>query len=146
MQRGDIIHMVDIDLSDQQEASTAEGWLFENAAGVSTAYEQHRNFIRFKFDYRLRQISITFKALALNAGNCGALAIRSFLHRNQIVWDRLPPTHPHLRISRGVFYNGALWVIDSVNASEGTFAIHCRRNVAEAAVLQIKDTNAYRLL
>ena len=138
--------MVDIDLSDQQEASTAEGWLFENAAGVSTAYEQHRNFIRFKFDYRLRQISITFKALALNAGNCGALAIRRFLHHNQIVWDRLPPTHPQLRISRGVFYNGALWVIDSVNASEGTSAIHSQRNVAEATVLQIKDTNAYRLL
>ena len=77
--------MVDINISNQQQDSTAEEWLSTTAADMSTAYQKNRNFIRFKFGYRLHQISITFKALALNAGNSATLAIRSFLDRNQIV-------------------------------------------------------------
>ena len=67
LQCGDIIHMVDIDLSSQEDASLDEAWLSAEAVHTETVYQPHHNFIRLKYDTCIHQLTLTFKALALNA-------------------------------------------------------------------------------
>ena len=149
LQRGDIIHWVDVDLSNDVDQSNADGWLSERLATDGTAYQPQRNFIRLKFDTRTRQFTLAFRALALNAGNCGAEVVREFMTANAIDWyndDNIEHTHPELTPHRGVMYRGGVWIIDGVNMSQGTFQMHARLDANDIAVEQINNNAAYRLI
>jgi len=73
--------MVDINLSNEEEVSLDENWIFDKATYTESAYLSFRNLIGLKFDLTLCQFTLSFKALALNAGagNCGADTVRAFL-------------------------------------------------------------------
>ena len=86
LQKGDIIHMVDVDLSILEDTSMYEDLISSNAVNTETSCKPQRNFIRLKYDTRMRQFSLTFRALALNANNSGADAVCAFMVRNEIAW------------------------------------------------------------
>ena len=96
----------------------------------------------------MRQFTLTFKALALNAQNCGADAVWAFMRRNDISWynHALPDNvHPELTLHRELVYNKTLWVIYGVDINAGTFQIQSPTNKANVMVVSIDD-ESYRLL
>ena len=126
-----------------------EDLISSNAVNTETSCKPHQHFIRLKYDTWMRQFSLTFRALALNAENSGADAVCAFMVRNEIAWynDGLTDntTHPELKPHRGVIYQKSVWVIDGVDVSACTFQIHARKNVNKIVVLGIDD-DSYRLL
>jgi len=149
LQQGDIIHWVDVNISNDVEQSNDDAWLSERLINDGTVYQTQRNFIRLEYDTRTRQFTLAFRARALNAGNCGEEVVREFMTANAIDWYtdvNVKHTHPELTPHRGVMYRGAVWVIDGVNMSQGTFQTHAQLDANDIVVEQIENEAAYQLI
>ena len=75
-----------------------------------------RNYIKFRYDERVREFRLTLKAMAIKIGQCDAEPVIDFLALNGIEWlrDTSEISHPHLRIGRGVALDNDMWVISRV--------------------------------
>ena len=151
LQQSDTIHMVDADLSNQEDGSADQSWLLVLAIHTETAYEPQCNFVWFKYVMILRQFTLSFKALALNAGNCGAKSVCVFMQRNVISWYHPikaigTALHPQRWPSVGVICQRSVWVVDGVDMVDGTLQIYSRENASDVIVLQIADGDASFIL
>ena len=46
LQRGDIIHMVDADLTNCEDMAADEGWLTDSLANLASFFHSNQNFIK----------------------------------------------------------------------------------------------------
>ena len=150
--------MVDVDLSDLQEDAEQEEWLSPLATQTNTFFKSRRNFIRFKYDFRLQKFTMSMKAMALNVGKCRAKPVMRFLRNNAITniqssWLQGSATnhlgqYPELRINRRVWYeeDEEFYVIDGVGIEAGLIMLH-NETVHELGIsVRIDDTDAYQLV
>ena len=63
LQEAGIVNIVDCDLSGFEEEATNGNWIFTHASHQHTYFKGARNFIRMKFDHRLRTITLVSKLL-----------------------------------------------------------------------------------
>ena len=70
--------MVDLDLSGLDDSPTDERFP-EDAAQRHSYFDIMRNYIKFRYDDRLREFWITLKAMAIKIGQCHAEAVVAFL-------------------------------------------------------------------
>ena len=100
LQQTDTVHMVDLDLSQLDDALT-DDWFPEEAAHCHIYFSNTRNYIKFRYDDRLQEFRITLKAMAIKIGQCDAEPVVAFLNKNNIQWGNKDAHHFHPKLRRG---------------------------------------------
>ena len=115
LQQADTVHMVDLDLHGLENESN-DDWFPNDAVQRHSYFQSMRNYIKFRYDERVREFRLTLKAMAIKIGQCDAEPVIDFLALNGIEWlrDTSEISHPHLRIGRGVALDNDMWVISRV--------------------------------
>ena len=128
LQRADTVHLLDVNLDGLRDDAEGNDWFADDAAQSHTYFDSARNYIRFMYDFRLGEIRITMKAMAIKSGNCDAEPVTEFLRANGIDWHRTPDDagtdleddnemdeYGDLRIRRGVVIGATMWMINQVD-------------------------------
>ena len=113
----------------EDEAGT-NNWFPEDAVQRHHYFTNQRNYVRLRYDLRLREIRITVKAMAINIGNCDAEPVRDFLAANGIPWgddddDMVQVEDENIRLRRGVVIKNEMWMISHVSARRDTVVLVC---------------------
>ena len=125
---GDTVHLVQVDLGEEEERAL-DVWFPDDVDPHGQRYfSSERNYIRITYDFRLRDLRIGFKAIAVKVGKCGAQPVTDYLQNNRIVWveprnnsdndgddDDDDPRLAQFRIRRGVRWNNSLYRIAFVD-------------------------------
>ena len=155
LQHADTVHMVEVNMHDMMEQAEEQEWISPHATQVNSYFDEARNFIRFKYNYRLRRFTMSLKAVALNVGKCRAEPLMQFLDRNrmrsiQSLWPEGNSDHlvqyPELRIGRGVWHDDDVYVIDAVDVEAGLIMLHNEEIPEMGTSVEITDTAEYRLM
>ena len=155
LQTGDTVHMVETDLHDMMEEAEEENWIAVSAANPQTYFDLARNFIRFKYDFRLQKFTMSVKAIALNIGKCRAEPVLRFLRSNNLrgiqpIWPVGNNNHlirfPELRINRRVWHDDDVYVIDGVDEEERLIMLHNEEDPEMGTSVGIDDTTDYRVM
>lgn len=125
LQRADIVNLVDMDLAGLGDNAMNNDWFPDDAVQQHLYFNSQRNYCRFRYDQRLREIRVTIKAMAIKVGNCDAEPFINFLEDNGIPWgqdeedeDEIDPDG--LRIRRGVVIDDEVWMIAHVDRENDT--------------------------
>jgi len=155
LQIADTVHMVDTDLHNMMEEAEEEGWISTTASNPHTFFDEARNFIRFKYDFRLQKFTMSVKAISLNVGKCRAEPVLRFLKNNNIrgiqsAWPTGNNNHlvqfPELRIHRRVWYDDDVYVIDGVDEEDRLIHLHNEQDTDIGVSVGIDDTSEYRVM
>ena len=119
LQQADTIHMVNINFSGFEEDEANSSWFPDDASQRHHYFKHLRNYIKFRYDDRLREFRLTIKAMAIKIGNCDAEPVVQFIQDNGIEWDDNlgENDHIHLRRGRGVVIDNKMWVISTVTVN-----------------------------
>ena len=121
LQQADIVNMVDVNLEGLEDDAENNDWFPEDATQLHQYFHNQRNYVRLRYDFRLREIRITIKAMAINIGKCDAEPVMNFLASNNIPWghdhgdDDCVQVNDDLRPRRGVVIENEMWMISHVN-------------------------------
>ena len=135
------------------EEAEEEGWISTTASNPRTFFDEARNFIRFKYDFRLQKFTMSVNAISLNVGKCKAETILWFLQNNNIqgiqsLWPTGNNNHlvqfPELCIHRRVWYDDDVYVIDEVNEEYRLLMLHNKQDPEIGVSVSIDYTSEYR--
>ena len=119
VQRADIIHLVNLILEGFDDHDVDDNWFPDDAVQREMYFDCGRNYCRFRYDERLREIRVTIKAMAITAGTCDAEPFMEFLRDRGVPWgsdeDNPNPEDYGLRLRRGVVIDDEMWLIGSVH-------------------------------
>ena len=92
LQQADVINIVCIDLDGLEEqynnSRHNNDWFPDDAVQTNQYFNSQRNYLRFTYNQRLRELRVTIKAMAIKVGNYDALPFLNFLVDNGIPWGQ----------------------------------------------------------
>ena len=153
---GDTVHLVQVDLADEAE-NARDDWFPVDVDPVRQRYfNSDRNYIRLTYDFRLRDLRLGFKAMAVKVGLCDAQPVIDYLEANRIVWregaddsndddddnhmdDARRARLAQFRIRRGVRWNNFLYRIAFVDPEAETIRIDPIDRRMENLVISFDD-------
>ena len=84
LQTADTVHMFEVNMYDMMEEAEEQQWISQYANHAQTYFDEACNFIRFKYNFRLRRFTMSFKAVALNVGKYRVEPVMRFLRLNNL--------------------------------------------------------------
>ena len=121
LQRGDVVHLVDLDLDGYEEEAEGNDWFPADAVGQRQYFRAGRNYCRFRYDSRVRELRVTIKAIAIKV-DVDAEPMLAFLEHNGI-----PFAHDNsddelhedgLRLCRGLIIDDEAWIISRIDRED----------------------------
>lgn len=118
LQRGDVVHLVDLDLDGYEEEAEGNDWFPADAVGQRQYFGAGRNYCKFRYDSRVRELRVTIKAIAIKV-DVDAEPMLAFLEHNGI-----PFAHDNsddelhedgLRLRRGLIIDDEAWIISRID-------------------------------
>ena len=155
LQHADTVHMVETDLHDMMEEAEEGDWILQTAHNPQSYFDIARNFVRFKYDFRLKKFTMSVKAIALNVGRCRAEPVLRFLRLHEL--RGIQPIYPignndhlvhfpELRINLRVWHDDDIYVIDGVDEEERLIMLHNEEIPEMGTSVRIDDTDEYRVM
>ena len=131
LQTADVVNLVDIDLAGLEEDAEGGNWFPDDVVQLNQYFQKQRNYIKFRYDKRLREFRVTVKCMSVVCGAIDAEPIAAFLLANGINWggdddddgndserDDNADLFQDLRIRRGIIIDNIMWMISSVNIGD----------------------------
>ena len=110
-----------------------ENWFANDAADVSKYNSSYNNMIRWVYDFRLHECTMSMRCLALKLGACQAQVLIDYLERNAV-----PYSIALVRAGTNLNWRNDLWVVRSLNTSNNQAVIYNRFD-NETAIITIDD-------
>jgi len=110
-----------------------ENWFDNDAVDVRKYNSSYNNMIRWVYDFRLRECTMSMRCLALKFGACQAQALIDYLEHNAV-----PYRIALVQSGTNLNWRNDLWVVRSVDTSNNQAVIYNRFD-NETAVISIDE-------